>query len=94
MSELRPSDSQYGDDGAPRRRLLLSDDVAGLLGLTMTTLICEGCDEPIEDGDIHLDFNGEDWHEACFEVGGGPSYCCGIIYHSGEDTCRSCGDPL
>jgi len=79
VSELRPSDGHYGDDGAPRRRLLLADDVAGLLGLTMATLICEGCDEPIEDGDGHLHFNGEDWHESCFEVSDGPSYCCGIM---------------
>lgn len=60
----------------------------------MATLICEGCDEPIEDGDGHLHFNGEDWHESCFEVSDGPSYCCGIMYDSGEDICRSCGDPL
>lgn len=34
----------------------------------MAVLTCVGCDEPIEDGDSHVDFNGEDWHEACFEV--------------------------
>lgn len=21
-------------------------------------------------------------------------YCCGAIYEEGEDTCRSCGEPL
>lgn len=25
---------------------------------------------------------------------GGTSYCCGIMYDRGEDTCRSCGEPL
>lgn len=30
--------------------------------------ICEGCGEPIEEGDYLVEFNGEDWHEACFEV--------------------------
>jgi hypothetical protein len=24
----------------------------------------------------------------------GPKYCCGAIYEEGEDTCRSCGEPL
>lgn len=24
----------------------------------------------------------------------GPKYCCGAIYEDGEDTCRSCGEPL
>lgn len=60
----------------------------------MTTLICEGCDEPIEADDSHLDSNGEDWHEACFEVSAGPRYCCGGMYDEGETHCRSCGDPL
>ncbi|MYR08952.1 hypothetical protein GTV32_23030 [Gordonia sp. SID5947] len=60
----------------------------------MTVLTCEGCEEPIEDESSHLDFNGEDWHEACFEVSGSPSYCCGAIYESGEVVCASCGDPL
>lgn len=60
----------------------------------MTTLNCGRCEEPIEDDDSHLDFNGEDWHEACFEVSDGPSYCCGIMYDTGQDTCRSCGEPL
>ncbi|MFF3868208.1 LIM domain-containing protein [Micromonospora sp. NPDC001898] len=60
----------------------------------MTTLTCEGCKEPIEDDGSHTDFNGEDWHEACFEVSGGPSYCCGMTYENGEDTCLSCGEPI
>jgi len=58
----------------------------------MTTLVCTSCDEVVEDE--------ADWDEesqlcnACFEVSGGPSYCCGMIYEDGEDTCRSCGEPL
>lgn len=60
----------------------------------MTASICEGCAEPIEDGDSQVDFNGEDWHESCFEVSDGPTYCCGAIYEDGEDTCMSCGEPL
>lgn len=59
----------------------------------MAPRTCLGCDEPIKRGE-HLDFNGEDWHEACFEVQGGPKYCCGAMYDNGEDTCRSCGEPL
>jgi len=58
----------------------------------MAKSVCEGCDEVIESG--HIDFNGEDWHEACFEVSGGPTYCCGQIYEEGESTCMSCGEPL
>lgn len=61
---------------------------------TGVQLICEGCDEPIEDDESHLDFNGEDWHEACFEVRSGPRYCCGMIYEDGDDTCLSCGESL
>ena len=58
------------------------------------TLVCVGCDDPIEDEDSHVDFNGLDYHEACFEVSGGPAYCCGNMYDDGESVCRSCGDPI
>ncbi len=58
----------------------------------MAELICEGCDEVIEDG--HMDFNGEDWHEECFEVSDAPTYCCGQMYEEGESNCMSCGEPL
>jgi hypothetical protein len=64
------------------------------LGLSVTTLRCEGCYEPIEDDGSHIDFNGEDWQEACFEVSDAPKYCCGGLYDSGEIACRSCGEPL
>ena len=57
-----------------------------------TAEICPGCGEPVIDEDF--DFNGQQWHEACFEVSGGPTYCCGMIYEEGEATCLSCGEPL
>lgn len=60
----------------------------------MTTLICEGCGEPIDDDDNYIETDGEDWHITCSELRGGPSYCCGLIYEDGEDTCVSCGEPL
>lgn len=63
---------------------------------TLATATCKGCGEPFtdEDDDEQIDLNGEDWHESCFEVSGGPAYCCGIMYDNGEMNCRSCGDPL
>ena len=64
----------------------------------MATQVCEGCGEPIEGEDDlggHVDHEGEDWHEYCFQFGAnGPKYCCGMIYEDGESTCRSCGEPL
>lgn len=58
----------------------------------VVTHVCTSCGEEVEDQ--------ADWDEesqtcnACREVSGGPVYCCGMIYEDGEDTCRSCGDPL
>ena len=55
------------------------------------TLVCTSCEEDIDQSD---------WDEesqqciGCFEVGGGAKYCCGMTYDDGEDTCRSCGEPL
>lgn len=57
-------------------------------------LVCEGCGDQIDSDTTRIDFNGEDWHEACFEVRSGPRYCCGAMYTDGEDTCLSCGEPL
>jgi hypothetical protein len=79
---------------------LLSAYYAGMLGLTNTlagegtamTLVCTACDDEVEDEDY--------WDEeskmclGCFEVSGSPTYCCGIMYDEGEDTCKSCGEPL
>ena len=36
---------------------------------------------------------GED-HGDLDEFANGPKYCCGLMYENGEDTCRSCGEPL
>ena len=56
------------------------------------TNVCTSCEEEVE--------NEADWDEedqlcnSCFEVSGGPKYCCGVIYEHDEDTCMSCGEPL
>lgn len=56
------------------------------------TLVCTSCEEEIED---EADWDDESQMcNACFEVSGGPTYCCGIMYDNGEDTCMSCGEPL
>lgn len=52
-------------------------------------LACESCDEKVDEGDME-----DGMCPACFEVSGGAKYCCGAIYEDGEDTCRSCGEPL
>lgn len=54
-----------------------------------TMIVCEGCEEEVPED--------EAWDglcQACDEVSGGPSYCCGAIYEMGETTCMSCGEPL
>ena len=60
----------------------------------MSKLICELCEERIEDDGDHVDFNGVDYHQECFENSGGPKYCCGMMYEDGEEKCRSCGEPI
>lgn len=63
----------------------------------MAESTCPGCEEEITDGDPRgqIDFNGQDYHELCFEIGGSAAlYCCGSIYEEGEAVCASCGDPL
>jgi len=59
---------------------------------------CPGCEEMIaaDDPGEHIDYNGQDWHERCFEIVGGTAtlYCCGSIYEEDEAVCASCGDPL
>lgn len=54
-------------------------------------LICTSCDEVVAEADWDEE---DEVCNACFEVGGSAKYCCGAIYEDGEDTCRSCGDPL
>lgn len=55
---------------------------------------CGGCEEPIEADESTVEHKRRTWHEACFEVSGGPTYCCGMMYENGEAVCRSCGEPL
>lgn len=38
------------------------------------------------------DENG--WYEDDNDGDGAAKYCCGAIYEEGEDTCKSCGEPL
>jgi hypothetical protein len=58
----------------------------------LVTFVCTACEEEVKDP--------ANWDEEdqlcipCFEVSGGPKYCCGAIYEDGEDTCMSCGEPL
>jgi hypothetical protein len=53
--------------------------------------VCTSCDEKVDAANWH---KKEKLCEACFEVSGGPTYCCGAIYEQGEATCKSCGEPL
>lgn len=55
-------------------------------------LVCTSCEEVVENEAYWVD--EDELCMACFEVGGGSTYCCGAIYESGEDTCASCGEPL
>jgi hypothetical protein len=55
-----------------------------------TTLTCDSCgcevdENDMEEGQCEECYNSDYW---------GPKYCCGAIYEEGEDTCRSCGEPL
>ncbi len=66
-------------------------------GKDVAVVTCDGCEEPITDDDgSHIDVDGVDWHESCYEAYGESttSYCCGSIYEEGEAVCASCGDPL
>ena len=54
------------------------------------TATCAGCGESFDAADL----DQEGLCEPCFEVSGGPSYCCGMMYEDGESTCVSCGEPL
>jgi len=56
-----------------------------------TAELCPGCGEPVTED---FEFNGQQWHESCFEVSGSATYCCGVMYEDGEATCLSCGEPL
>ena len=56
------------------------------------TLVCTSCGDDVEDKG-HWDEESQ-MCLACFEVSSGPTYCCGVMYEEGEDTCWSCGEPL
>lgn len=55
-----------------------------------TELRCDCCGAVIEDENAME----EGQCEECYADSSGPTYCCGQIYEEGEETCRSCGDPL
>jgi hypothetical protein len=57
------------------------------------TLICTSCDEEVDELNWH---DEDELCTPCFEVSGDSTakYCCGSIYEEGEDTCKSCGEPL
>ena len=51
---------------------------------------CEACEEEFVPGEFYED----GLCSGCAELSGGPKYCCGVIYESGEDVCASCGEGL
>ena len=54
-----------------------------------TTLTCDSCGDDVDDEDMQ-----EGQCEDCYSDYSGPTYCCGMIYEEGEDSCVSCGEPL
>ena len=40
-------------------------------GKDVAVVTCDGCEEPITDDDgSHIDVDGVDWHESCYEAYG------------------------
>ena len=64
-----------------------NEEGAGGAAAVLTCACCGGevDEKEMEDGRCEECFNSEYL---------GPKYCCGAIYEDGEDTCRSCGEPL
>ena len=60
-------------------------------GGAATTLKCDCCGREVDANEIEGGECEECWNA---EDRSGPMYCCGVIYEDGEDTCRSCGEPL
>ena len=59
-------------------------------GGAANTLTCDSCGAEVDEDEIE---GGE--CEDCYNSDySGSSYCCGVIYEEGEDTCMSCGEPL
>lgn len=56
---------------------------------TETTLTCDCCGCAVDESEME-----EGQCEECYSDYSGSKYCCGAIYEDGEDTCRSCGEPL
>ena len=55
-----------------------------------TMLTCDSCGCDVDENDME-----EGQCEECYNSDySGDKYCCGAIYDDGEDTCRSCGEPL
>lgn len=55
-----------------------------------TTLTCDSCGCEVDENDME-----EGQCEECYNSEySGAKYCCGAIYEDGEETCRSCGEPL
>ena len=55
----------------------------------VATLTCESCGCDVDEEDMQ-----EGQCDECYSEYTGAKYCCGAIYEDGEDTCRSCGEPL
>lgn len=55
-----------------------------------TMLECDGCDRKVDEDDLQ-----DGLCQECSDLADSSAkYCCGAIYEDGEDTCRSCGEPL
>lgn len=58
--------------------------------MATATLTCDACGcEIADENDMQ-----EGMCEKCFSDWSPASYCCGMIYEDGEDTCASCGESL
>ena len=75
------------EDGSDRPR---SDNGAEVIAEPMALVECDTCLNMVSVDSLE---NGECEECANLEYSG-PKYCCGAIYEDGEDTCRSCGEPL
>lgn len=55
-----------------------------------TVMVCAFCDRDLGENEVE-----DGYCEECSSSEySGTKYCCGGIYEEGEDTCRSCGEPL
>lgn len=72
-------------DDIRERELNTTDEV------DMATLACTACDDVVDET-----FWDEELQmcEECAGNSGGAKYHCGMIHDDGEDTCKSCGEPI